>query len=281
MDKFTELVKDKYRDLDGDGVPSDGDFFGYGNWLSGPTPCDPFAFGMAAFITEDDANGIPQLVWNRQHTVDALHKLFVLCNDSDGVYYKPGMNPGFYNNGDANAMLQNKFINGTMIFNTVTLGTASSFVNMKDDYGLLPMPKFDEAQANYYTTTADGYLLIMIPAGIDEDENRAPIAGATLELLGEESYRTVAPNYFEVVMKYRYIRSEDDTDYDLQMYDLILNGNSFNFGLIYSNTMSNPSFAFRYLVGRDGTENFASYWGQMSTQATRQFNSLVNWFVEE
>ena len=104
---------------------------------------------------------------------------------------------------------------------------------------------------------------------------------STLEKLCEESYRTVSPNYFEVVMKYRYLRSEDDTDYDLKMYDLILAGNTFNFGLIYSSVLDNPSFAFRHLVGRDGSENFASYWGAKDTTVKRNFKGLVNWFLEE
>ncbi len=279
IDAFTDLVKSKYRDDDGDGVPSEGDFYGYGDAMTGPLPADAFMFGMGAFITKDNAEGIPELVFNSEHTVNVLHKLFVLFDDSEGVLYNPGAD-NYYNNGAAVALIRNKFINGEMIFYTSSLNTATAFLDMKDDYGLLPMPKYDEAQAEYYTSTNDGYQVIMIPSGIEESD-RAEMVGATLEKLAEESYRTVNPNYFEVVMKYRYIRSEDETDYDLEMYELILNGNTYNFGLLFSSTMDDPSFAFRHLIGRDHSENFASYWDKKDTRVTNRFNNLVEWFTEE
>ena len=176
-------------------------------------------------------------------------------------------------------MMRNKFINGEMIFWTEALSSAGNFLDMKDDYGLLPFPKFDEKQEKYRTSQVDNYNAVAIPGGI-EALDRAGMVGATLEKLCEESYRTVNPNYFEVLMKYRYIRSEDETDYDLQMYDIILESNTYNFGLIFSNTMDNPSFAFRHLVGRDGTEAFASYWSAKETQVNNKFNGLITWFFD-
>ncbi len=276
IDTFTDLVKNKFREMDGDGVPSEGDFFGFGSWLAGPIPCDPLAIGMGAFVTQDNAEGVPEFVFDGEHTVNVLNKLYALFADSEGVLY----NKKYYNDFEAYTMIENKFINGSMIFHAGTLSTASGFLNMEDDYGLLPMPKFDEKQEKYLTTTNDGYLLLTIPFGIDTSD-RAGMVGATLEKLAEESYRTVAPNYFEVVMKYRYIRSEDETDYDLQMYDIILQGNTFNFGMVYSIAMDDPAFAFRHLLGRDGSRNFASYWGAKRTTVRNKFDNLVEWFLEE
>jgi hypothetical protein len=148
------------------------------------------------------------------------------------------------------------------------------------------MPKYDEAQEGYYTSQEDSYTAIAIPMGIenfmcsDGSTSRDYLAGAVLEKLCEESYRTVAPNFFEVVMKYRYIRSEDSEDYDLKIYDMILEGSNFNFGLLFSNCYGNPSFKFRHLIGRDASNDFASAWGAMESSTMSEFENLMAFFSE-
>ena len=282
MDKFTEIVKDKWIDSDGDGQKSEGDFFAFGSIWSGPIPCDSFQYGMDAPITRDDENGVPYLTYNTEKTVNALNKLYTLAYECDGVL----SNQSYYNNSTARSMLQEKFTNASMIFYAYTLSFAKSLGDMKDDYGLLPMPKFDEAQEAYYTSQSDTYTAFAIPAGIDHHNcsdgttTRDYLAGAVLEKLNEESYRTVAPNYFEVVMKYRYIRSENSEDYDLRVYDMILAGNNFNFGLIYSCLFGNPSFKFRHMIGRDASNDFASMWNAIETDVTNDFEYVVSYFTE-
>jgi len=282
IDKFTELVKDKWIDSDGDGQKSEGDFIAFGSIWSGPIPCDSFQYGMDAPITRDDENGIPYLTYNTEKTVNALNKLYTLAYECDGVL----SNQSYYNNGTAREMFQNKFINANMIFYAYTLSFANQLGDMKDDYGLLPMPKFDTKQDKYYTSQSDTYTAFAIPAGIenhmcsDGTTSRDYLAGAVLEKLNEESYRTVAPNYFEVVMKYRYIRSENSEDYDLKVYDLILEGNNFNFGLIYSNLYGNVSFKFRHMIGKDASNDFASMWSSIESDVTSKFEDTISFFTD-
>ena len=215
-------------------------------------------------------------------TVNALNKLYTLAYECDGVL----SNQSYYNNGTAREMFQNKFINANMIFYAYTLSFANQLGDMKDDYGLLPMPKFDTKQDKYYTSQSDTYTAFAIPAGIenhmcsDGTTSRDYLAGAVLEKLNEESYRTVAPNYFEVVMKYRYIRSENSEDYDLKVYDLILEGNNFNFGLIYSNLYGNVSFKCRHMIGKDASNDFASMWSSIETDVTSKFEDTISFFTD-
>ncbi|MBE6591278.1 MAG: hypothetical protein E7646_04490 [Ruminococcaceae bacterium] len=279
IDKFTDLVKDKWVDTDGDGQRSEGDFFGFGNWWSGSIPCDAFQYGMDAPITRDNEEGIPQFVYDSEKTVNVLNKLYNLAWECDGVW----SDKAYYN---TNNPFGGKFVNGSLIFHADKLSAANGFRDMKDDYGLLPMPKYDEKQDKYYTSQEDSYTAIAIPFGIqnhmcsDGTTSRDYLAGAVLEKLCEESYRTVAPNYFEVVMKYRYIRSDDSEDYDLKIYDMILEGSNFNFGLLFSNCYGNPSFKFRHLIGRDASNDFASAWGAMESDTMNKFENLMEYFSE-
>ena len=282
FDKFTEICKDIYNDADSDGVRSEGDFYAFASWWSGPIPSDAFQFGMDARITRKDENGVPYLDYYSEKGVDVVSKLYHFNADSAGVLYKPGAANvgGYYNNGDANGMIEDKFINGTLIFVAYQLSTATSFSNMTDDFGLLPMPKYNKEQERYYTSQADGYSAFAVAADV-VDREKIDVVGTTLEKLNEESYRSVAPNYFETVMKFRYLRTDAENQKDIKMYDIIKEGNNFNFGLIYSSVIDDVSFGYRYMIGRDGTENFQSLWQQKESAVTTKFRNLLNDFMED
>ena len=277
IDKFTEIVKDVYNDTDGDGLPSEGDFYGFGSCYSGPLPCDAFQYGMDAPITRVGENGEMNFVYDDGKMVQVVEKLWNLNNNSKGVLY----NSEYYNKGEKRQMMQSKFINGEMIFYAYALDTANNFRDMEDDFGILPMPMFDEAQHAYYTSQSDAYSAVAILSDVEDSFQRGDLVGTTLEKLCEESYREVNPNYFEVVMKFRYLRTDSANQRDIAMYDYILAGSNFNFGLVYSSAMDNPSFMLRHLIGRDNSTGFASYWQQRETVIKVNYNGLINWFMEE
>ncbi|MBQ9544620.1 MAG: hypothetical protein IJV00_05800, partial [Clostridia bacterium] len=276
FDKFTEICKDIYNDEDGDGQRSEGDFYAFSSWWSGPIPSDSFQFGMDARITRMDENGVPYLDYYSDRGVDVVSKLYHFNADSAGVLY----NTSYYNNGEKSQMILDKFINGTLIFVAYELGTSGSFGDMKDDFGLLPMPKYNKEQDKYYTSQADGYSAFAVCADVI-DREKEDLVGTTFEKLNEESYRTVAPNFFETVMKYRYLRTDAEDQKDIKMYDIIKDGNNFNFGLIYSSVLENVSFGYRYMIGRDGTENFASFWGGKESSVNNKFKGLIEDLMED
>jgi hypothetical protein len=97
---------------------------------------------------------------------------------------------------------------------------------MQDDYGVLPMPKFDELQDDYHTTFANTASLIVVLSTCTATEK----VGATLELMAAEAYKQVTPAYFEICLQGKY----SDEPQDAAMYDRILNGFVFSFGFCYS-----------------------------------------------
>ncbi|MBQ9543532.1 MAG: hypothetical protein IJV00_00230 [Clostridia bacterium] len=281
FDKFTEICKDVYNDEDGDGVRSEGDFYAFSSSWSGPIPADAFQFGMDARITRKDKNGVPVLEYNNARSADVVSKLYHFNADSAGVLYKPGSAPtGWYNNGGG--IVEGKFINGTQIFYASSIATATAFSDMTDNFGLLPMPKYDKEQDRYYTSQVDYYSAFALAADLlDDRADKCDAVGTTFEKLCEESYRSVAPNYFETVMKYRYLRTDADNLKDIKMYDLIREGNNFNFGLIYSSMLEDVSFAYRHIIGRDGSENATSYWQAKEATIASKFAALLNDFEED
>lgn len=86
----------------------------------------------------------------------------------------------------------------------------SLFRNMSDSYGILPMPKSNENQTDYYTLCQDQFIVYGIPVTISEDDFQ--IMGAFLEALASESYKTVTPAYYEVALTTKFVNDADSVE---------------------------------------------------------------------
>ena len=64
--------------------------------------------------------------------------------------------------------------------------------NMKDDYGILPYPKYDESD-EYRSSARNIHNAFSMPVTTSHED----IAVAVLEALSSEKYETVLPAYFE------------------------------------------------------------------------------------
>ena len=95
----------------------------------------------------------------------------------------------------------------------------TTYREMTDDYGILPIPKWDESQ-DYHVTINGSESTFGIPVNSSKTDR----LGAVLELLAYESYKTVTPAYYEEALKIKYTR--DDTA--AQIIDIIKNGARFN-----------------------------------------------------
>ena len=95
-----------------------------------------------------------------------------------------------------------------------SIGALKNLRNMEDDFGVIPMPKYDENQKKY-RTRAIGGLYGSVPSTTKNAENISII----LEALAAESYYNLMPAFCETVLKDKYSRDTDSAE----MLDLILN----------------------------------------------------------
>ena len=220
---------------------------------------------------------LPELVIGSQHTKDALQKLNDLLHNCPGVLFDTRLY--LYSSGTPQREIRNKFPNGTVLFVAEALKEATQLPNMADSIGLLPMPMYDQAQfeAEGYTADVDdSFSTLVIPKGV-LDAGRGQLAGATLEKLCEESYRTVTPNYFEAITKRPYLRTNDQ-DYDRQMYDIILDSAVFDFGMLYDELIDHPNYIARQLIFWDMLLDFDSLWNQIHPTVEGKFNALLSFY---
>ena len=209
LDYMTNLVSGTYNDLNGNGARDDGDRYGYRVQRS-TVPGDSWPIALEIYATTKNAQGIPELSFYNEKTVNAFEKLEKLYTDAGSSEGKPD------------------FMHGSVLFYSQQLTYTDSLRDMEYEYGILPLPKYDESQREYATIPQNGHSMITIT----KTTNDPQMVGAALELLAAESYRQVTPIYFEVTMKSKYLRASEDA----QMFDLIMDSVKFNFGYVWAGT---------------------------------------------
>ena len=159
-----------------------------------------------------------------------------------------------------------KFADGEGLFIMCRLCDAESFRNIDDwDYGILPLPKYENDTSEYATLPANHYSLIVVAANLTDD--RAEMVGYTLELLAAESYKLVTPEYYNSVLKSDYSDRPEDAD----MYDIVIRNIQMEFATIYS-TVSLASIAMPI---RMGGNSFSTEWSRNDGKYQDALETLI------
>lgn len=256
IDRLYDLSSGVHEDLNGDGIVNDGDIVGYSdssidNIDDGSR--DSWVAAMGINITTM-VNGQPELSFYSARTVEAFEKVRNLL----------GQNPGALAMGGATT---STFENGYALFVRGELNKGSQLREMKDRYGVLPLPMFEENQdGGYRTVCTNNASLIAILSSLTSD--RKELVGATLELMAAESYKQVTPAYYEIALKSKY--SEDPSD--AKMYDIILDSFTFSFGYCYSTeSLGGVGSLFRNL-----TVDIAEKWDENDEVYEEKLQALID-----
>ena len=129
-----------------------------------------------------------------------------------------------------------------MVTHRLIAAESEEFRGMQSAYGILPIPKFDEDQQEYYSLAHDLFTVYGVVSSvnsIDLDD-----VGAVMEAMAIESYRVVTPAYYEVALKGKY--SKDPQSWE--MLDMIVNNLKINGGLLYTINISDITQKFRTAI---------------------------------
>jgi len=219
MDKFAELSKNVSRSLTGKDKLGPGDFWAFATQRE----CY-FAFLYGAgerFMDKDDAD-FPVLRPADEKLNNVVAKINGIMNQNNitiNAHDHLGPNNEF--------VTFDIFNEDRALFFGSTTSNFTQFRNMPSDFGVLPMPKYDEAQKNYNTYVYHGATVAVIPNNLDENE--LFFAGFVLEALSAESRRLVIPAFYDITLKVKYSRDDESS----QVLDLIFENRSYD--LMYVN----------------------------------------------
>ena len=253
IDYLNGLIAPLYRSLNGDDVRDETDLYGLA--INHSENCDMFwsAFDMS-MITRDEDGWLEFDASQGEKISSAFEKVFYLIRENPGTFDTIDQSDGHEGFEQSKRM----FANGNTLFTALHLMYAetSEFRNMQDDYGILPVPKYDEKQKEYYTFSHDQYTVFMVPITVADPV----MSGAVLEALAYESYFSVQPVYYDLVLRGRYANDPESR----AMLDMITSNIRVDPSWIYGMQISQPEVkVFRDLI-YSGSKTFGSAWERQS-----------------
>lgn len=265
LDKLEELSKGSYSDLNGDtkSDPSDrfGITFGDTNKHIG------FIKSCGIDIFKKTSSGY-EFTYDNEHASEVVSRLCALVNENENtlpVIWDTSDAERFVSSGGGN-FVSKAFVDGRALFSFSLIADAATIVpSINFSYGLLPYPKWDENQAEY-ATMLQRNCYVMMPSTVEDSDS----AGAVLEALASESYRTLVPEYCEVSLKVRY--SQDDNV--ARMFDMIINSIVYDPGEIYANLLGTPSGEIKTAIV-ENNPNWASYMAKKKTALIEKMNKIT------
>ena len=231
IDKLIEYTSKLYIDLDQDGGTSVGDQYGF---------CTTY-FHLDALYTgsdmmllvpgDDDPLAISEDFFG-QKTIDLVDKL--------GSWFKSG--DTYVNPSGGGLDYDAPFEEGNALFclNRVYMadnqygGGTAPLRNADWEYGILPVPKYDETQENYITVVGNPFTLWCVM----QNAKDAQMSTAVIECMASEAYRKTSPMIFENNMKYRYTPDLAGKGDSARMFDIVRESIAFDLGRIFSDILS-------------------------------------------
>ena len=259
IDKFIEMTRDVYVDVNGDGERNNTDFYGF--TAEKATNLDVYTFAYDIPLVKNNEDGVPELAINTPKTIEAVEKVNKLYWDGVGSYIPEDYMEPIH-----------MFRNGNALFTTTYLTQAfSTFRDMTDDYSILPYPKWDEAQEKYMTGAMDNYSVLGIPVTVSDLE----MVSLITESLNIESYKTLFPTYYEQALQSKYARDAES----IEMIDILMAGRNFDFCTLFSSTIIGIPFMVRELVAGKSTA-FASKYKSLEKGAQKGLEKVLKAYEE-
>ncbi|MBR6632779.1 MAG: hypothetical protein IKL05_00575 [Clostridia bacterium] len=254
-DYFYDLIKDIYIDSDGSGTRSSGDF--YGGTFVVSNASNAWLWGFNNPVMAKDEDGVPTIAIKTDKINNIMKTVYDFYYNTTGI--GSSTDDGF----DEFKM----FLNKQSIMTPIYLGEvmAAGLRNFEDEYGILPYPKWDENQEEYYSHVYGEHTVSCIPKTAKDLE----FIGVCTEALAYESWKTITPTIYETALKTRYLRDSESKE----VLDIVLDNRYFDFGFVYDNWQGFGTVILKMIEAQN--ENFESYYEKRYPKAKLHFRKII------
>lgn len=226
IDKLYEMARSASRDLTGDGVMGLWDQYGYmGEGFN--MYVSLLAAGVNLF--PKDANDLPTFNGIPERAFRAFEGLMrVLANDEIALLAEHAGRKGFAGGNVFTDVMDRGFMEGRVLFSHAGMNRVTLFREMEVDFGIIPPPKFDEAQEEFHVTvTSHAATSFVIPITLHGEALER--VGILTDALAAESRYTLIPAYYDQQLTTKLLRDEESGE----MLDIIFASRKFDLGLIH------------------------------------------------
>ena len=218
LEAFETYVKQFTADDDGvDGMTAE-DSYGYATGTY--TPIDAFLFCSDISVSGRTEDGTVKLYGVGEKLTNLATTLHRIINTSGNTFIHNGQDPEI---DDHIGMM----LKGKTAFTTDYLESAVELRATEINYGILPYPKYDASQKNYYSITMDFSTAFAIPRASQADME---FVGTITEALAFYSHRYVRDALYSTVLKYRDAKDANSS----KCIDIILENPRYDFAYIYA-----------------------------------------------
>ncbi len=265
FDELYFLSKNGYKDLNGNKNADMGDQFGL---LMISTRLQEL-YG-AAGISLIKNNGVDRPAFDDER-IDALSDIWSKIETILSV------KATVYSEFAAFIDIKETFAQGKGIFLLHELGGLENISNMTDSFGILPMPKYNEKQDNYYTQVQSCELW-----SVPSDAKNVEMSAAIMTSLGYDSYNVVIEPHFEKLLKMDYDKNSEAG----YMIDTIYYNSYMNFDSIYNQILPKgiqfvqtskkqmPMFVFGLLANKD-YDSVSAWWNANGYDMTTELEFIL------
>lgn len=225
VDTVFEAAKQISKDENDDNVIDYKDTAGWGGQLD-----DMWSIFYASGerIAKADADGYPMISMYNERSAKLIEKLQEFVQDDDHYL---SANDYFGVEGitwPTEAFIEPAFKESRLLFYNANVGAAINLGNMEDHFGVVPVPKADKTQDNYYSLVNPWTsTCIAIPLCVRGDALTMTID--VLNVMAAESMNTVTVHYHEVI---NYMKTRDDDSVDM-LNNYILPNRGCDVGMVY------------------------------------------------
>lgn len=256
VEKFLEDARSVSEDVNGDGKFDMYDKTGYAGDYSNTLNAMPFACDM--HLTNKTENGL-ELDFYSEKMVSLFEMMFDYFTDKTVCQG--------YTSGDGQ-----EFSDGLSLFTFVSVRGIPKLRDCEHEFGIIPMPKYDEEQSSYRSYGWNTFESVMCTV------TRPEFVGTVLEQWAYESKDTVSEAVIETLVKTKSSRDVESVEmlniaYNTIVYDIAANY------LGFDNNVSNLFYAFPRMIAKNDNA-FTSMYEKYGPKSEKKLNDLYDMITE-
>lgn len=250
LDTYLNMVSYVSQDLDGNGTINKDDLYGL---IEGDGSGSSVAHWCGVDYTTRNDDGSYTVDFYSEKLLDIINKVNPIYSNQKYVMTYENIwkdNADMSGSTDQWEYARSFFTTDHALFCTGSAYITSEFRNMESSYGIVPNPKYDENQKDYYAGVSCLASIFALPSTQRTDMKTAGLerTGTILEYLAYKSNQILLPVYYDTLLKGQRLDGDDDS----RMLDIIRTSIRFefvdsigleDFGTLLSSMFSKPSSA--------------------------------------
>ncbi len=256
LDRFNYYISNVNSDINGDSKMDYDDRWGFFSQNGGGT----FLYFAAGGRVSETVGGEMKITFNNERNVQTANTTIGISIDETKTLMA---NPLVSSKGSWQAASDWFANGGSLMRASVFEPVPRDYRSMETDFGVLPFPKLDENQKNYYTLPESGSVMIAFPTTCDRE-----FTGLIVEALAAESTHTVKEAFYENCLNEKSVRDEDSK----KILQIIFDNKVFDFG--YMINLGDAVGQLGQLEANKNT-NVASTFEKISKAAQKELEKLI------